>query len=117
MNYLIYWYNQNHQRGVEISALAFERSLSVEEATRQLLKVQDKLKVPYTILQAGSTAEDKPMDKLKGLKNFISFPTTIFLDKNHHVVKVHAGFSGPSTGEYYKLWIKEFNDNIDGLLK
>lgn len=117
MNYLIYWYNQNYKRGVEIIALAFERSLSAEEATRQLLKVQKKLNVPYTILQAGSTAEDKPVEKLVGIKNFISFPTTIFLDKSHKVVKVHAGFNGPSTGEYYKNWIKEFNDTVEGLLK
>jgi thiol-disulfide isomerase/thioredoxin len=117
MNYFIYWYNQNHNRGVEIIALAFERSLSIEGATRQLQKLQKKLQVPYTLLQAGSTAEDKPADKLIGLKNFISFPTTIFLDKDHKVVKVHAGFSGPSTGDYYKLWIKDFNDTIDGLLK
>lgn len=117
MNYLIPWYNKNSKRGVEIIALAFERSLSPEEATRQLLKVQKKMKVPYTILQAGSTAEDKPMDKISGLKNFISFPTTIFLDKNHKVVKVHAGFSGPSTGEFFETWKKEFNQTVNGLLK
>jgi thiol-disulfide isomerase/thioredoxin len=117
MNFLIPWYKQNNKRGVEIVALAFERSLSVEEATRQLLKVQKKLNVPYVILQAGSTAEDKPSDKLPGLKNFISFPTTIFLNKKHEVVKVHAGFNGPSTGEYFKKWKVEFNQTIDTLVK
>jgi thiol-disulfide isomerase/thioredoxin len=117
MNFLIPWYNKNNKRGVEIIALAFERSLSPEEATRQLLKVQKKMKVPYTILQAGSTAEDKPMDKIIGLTNFISFPTTIFLDKKHKVVKVHAGFSGPSTGEFFETWKKEFNQTVNGLLK
>lgn len=117
MNYLIPWYHENAKRGVEIVALAFERSLSVEEATKQLLKVQKKLKIPYAILQAGSTAEDKPVDKLPGLKNFISFPTTIFLNKKHEVVKVHAGFSGPSTGEFYRKWKSEFNQTINQLIK
>ena len=117
MNYLIPWYHQNSQRGVEIIALAFERSLSVEEATRQLLKVQKKMKVPYTILQVGSTVEDKPMDKIIGLTNFISFPTTIFLDKQHKIVKVHAGFAGPSTGIFFKTWQNEFNQTINQLLK
>jgi thiol-disulfide isomerase/thioredoxin len=117
LNYLIPWYKSNARRGVEVIALAFERSLNVEEATRQLLKVQKKLNVPYTILQAGSTAEEKPMDKLPGLKNFISFPTTIFLNKKHQVVKVHAGFSGPSTGAYYEKWKAEFNQTINELLK
>ena len=117
MNFLIPWYKNNHKRGVEIIALAFERSLSPEEANKQLLKVQKKMQVPYTLLQAGSTAEDKPMDKILGLKNFISFPTTIFLDKKHKVVKVHAGFSGPSTGEFFETWKKEFNQTVNGLLK
>jgi len=117
MNYLIPWYNKNNKRGIEIVALAFERSLSIEEATRQLLKVQKKLNVPYVILQAGSTAEDKPSDKLPGLTNFISFPTTIFLNKKHEVVKVHAGFNGPSTGEYFEKWKVEFNQTIDALVK
>jgi hypothetical protein len=117
MNFLIPWYLKNAKRGVEIIALAFERSLSIEEATRQLLKVQKKLNVPYLILQAGSTSEDIPADKLPGLKNFISFPTTIFLNRKHEVVKVHAGFSGPSTGEYFEKWKEEFNQTVNQLLK
>jgi thiol-disulfide isomerase/thioredoxin len=117
MNYLIPWYHENAKRGVEIIALAFERSLSVDHARKQLLKVQKKFKVPYLILQAGSTAQDKPSDALPGLKNFISFPTTLFLNKNHQVVKVHAGFSGPSTGEFFESWKTEFNHIVDEILK
>lgn len=117
MNYLIPWYNQNAKRGIEIVALSFERSLSIDEARIQLIKVQKKLNVPYPLLLAGSTSEDKPMDKIDGLKNFISFPTTIFLNKKHEVVKVHAGFTGPSTGEFFEKWKIEFNHTVDELLK
>lgn len=117
MNYLIPWYNENHKRGIEIVALAFERSLSPDAAKIQLLKVQNKLKVPYPLLLAGSTSEDKPADKIQGLKNFISFPTTIFLNRKHEVVKVHAGFNGPSTGEFFETWKKEFNQTVNELLK
>lgn len=117
MKYLIPWYTENNKRGIEIVALAFERSLSQDAAKIQLLKVQNKLKVPYPILLAGSTSEDKPADKIQGLKNFISFPTTIFLNRKHEVVKVHAGFNGPSTGEFFETWKKEFNQTIDELLK
>jgi thiol-disulfide isomerase/thioredoxin len=117
MNYLISWYNENKKRGIEIIALAFERSLSEADAKRQLLMVQKKSKVPYTILLAGATAADKPMEKIPGLTNFISFPTTVFLNRKHEVLKVHAGFSGPSTGEFFEQWKKEFNENVDQLLK
>ncbi|HXH74134.1 MAG TPA: TlpA disulfide reductase family protein, partial [Bacteriovoracaceae bacterium] len=117
MNFLIPWYNQNQKRGVEIIALAFERSVDPTEAKKQLIKVSTKKKVPYPLLIGGSTSEDKPKDKISGLKNFISFPTTVFLNKRHEVVKVHAGFTGPSTGEYFIQWKNEFNQTINGLLK
>lgn len=117
MNFLIPWYKENSKRGIEIVALAFERSVDDIEAKRQLTKTQRKNEIPYTVLIAGYTSDDKPMDKIKGLKNFISFPTTVFLNKNHEVVKVHAGFTGPSTGEFYENWKKEFNETVNGLLK
>lgn len=117
MNYLIPWYNQNKSRGVEIIALAFERSLDKKKASKQLLKTQKKYEIPYTILLAGSTSEDKPQEKIKGLKNFIAFPTTVFLNKKHQVIKIHAGFSGPGTGEFFELWKIEFNQNVDEALR
>lgn len=117
MKYLIPWYEKNKKRGVEIVALAFERSLSEADAKRQLKKVVKKQKIPYPVLLAGSTSADKPMDKIPGLKNFISFPTTIFLNRKHEVVKVHAGFSGPGTGEYFETWKKEFENLVTEITK
>ncbi len=116
-NFLIPWYKANRKRGVEIVALAFERALDPEGAKIQLKKVKQKKNIPYTILIAGTTAEDKPKDKIQGLTNFISFPTTVFLNRKHEVVKVHAGFSGPSTGEYFEKWKSEFDQTVNGLLK
>lgn len=116
-NYLIPWYKENKNRGIEIIALAFERSLGPKEAKVQLLKTQKKMKIPYPILIAGSTSQDKPAEKIPGIKNFISFPTTVFLNKAHEVVKVHAGFTGPSTGEFFEKWKTEFNQTVDELLK
>jgi thiol-disulfide isomerase/thioredoxin len=117
MNYLVPWYNENSKRGIEIIALAFERSLSHDDAQYQLAKTIAKFQIPYTVLIAGATAEDKPAQKLPMIKNFISFPTTIFLNRNHEVVKVHAGFSGPSTGSYYEEWKQDFKHLTDELLK
>ncbi len=117
MNYLIPWYKENKKRGVEIVALSFERSLDFNEARKQLIRLKNKKNVPYPLLLAGATSEDKPMNKLPGLKNFISFPTTIFLNKKHEVVKIHAGFSGPSTGDFFEKWKTEFDENVNIILK
>ena len=117
MNFLIPWYKNNKQRGIELVALAFERSVGDKEAKIQLKKTVQKKRIPYPLLVAGTTASDKPMDKIQGLKNFISFPTTVFLNKKHEVVKVHAGFTGPSTGEFYEKWKSEFAQTVSELLK
>lgn len=117
MNYLIPWYNKNHSRNIEIIALAFERSLTLKDSKIQLLKIQKKKNLPYTLLLAGATSSDRPQDKLPGLKNFISFPTTIFLNKKHQVVKVHAGFTGPGTGDFFEKWKIEFEQTVTEILE
>ncbi|MES2529006.1 MAG: TlpA disulfide reductase family protein [Bdellovibrionota bacterium] len=117
MNYLVPWFKENKKRGIELIALSFERSLDQANARMQLTKTAKKLDMDFPVLLAGSTSEDKPMDKIPGLKNFISFPTTVYLNKKHEVVKIHAGFTGPSTGKFYEEWKKEFNHDVDELLK
>jgi thiol-disulfide isomerase/thioredoxin len=117
MNFLIPWYKENQKRGVEIVALAFERSFTEDDAKRQLIRFQKKKSLPYPLLLAGATSDVKPVDKLPGIKNFQAFPTTIFLNKKHEVVKVHTGFTGPGTGAFYETYKKEFNDLINSLLK
>ncbi len=48
---------------------------------------------------------------------FRAFPTTIFIDKRGKVDKIHAGYDGPATGEHYEVFKKEFDEEIDRLLK
>lgn len=117
MNYLIPWYKKNSNKKIEIIALAFERSLSPELAKVQLKKVQKKFNIPYPLLVAGHTSSDTPEGRIKGLKNFASFPTTIFLNKKHQVVKIHSGFTGPGTGEFYENWVKDFNEQAKKLIE
>lgn len=54
---------------------------------------------------------------LPALQNFISFPTTIFIDRTGRLSKIYTGFSGPATGEHYEHFIKAFNEEVDKLLK
>ena len=57
------------------------------------------------------------LESLPQLDKFLSFPTTIFVDRTGKVQKIHTGFSGPATGKHYETFIKEFNDEVDALLK
>ena len=50
------------------------------------------------------------------LNHVLSYPTTIFIDKTGKVNKIHTGFTGPATGDLYKLFVEDFNNTIDKLL-
>ena len=99
---------------IEILALSFERATTLEMAKRNVVKSIDTYQIPYEFLIAGIDAHTKPEDILP-ITNFISFPTTIFLDKNHKIIKIHAGFSGPATGEEFDKFRKFFSETVEKL--
>jgi len=78
------------------------------------LKLKNEIGINYPILlaQYGSSDKVKALEKFPMLNNIISYPTTIFLDKNKEVIKIHTGFNGPATGEKYIEFINEFNSTI-----
>ncbi len=117
LQFLAPWYRENAKRGIEVVAVSFERAPSPEEARRHLNMVAKKRQIPYPVLLAGTSRDDKPEAKLPGLKGFASFPTTIFLDRGHKVVKVHSGFNGPGTGLYYEEFKKLFHETVEKLLR
>lgn len=116
LSFLAPWYEKNKSRGVKVVALSFEYALTPEDARKHLAMVVKKRAIPYPVLLAGTSKDDSPANKLPGIKNFISFPTTIFLDKKHRVFKVHAGFNGPGTGLYYDEFKTMFEKTISELI-
>jgi hypothetical protein len=50
------------------------------------------------------------------LDKVLAFPTTIFIDRQGKVRRIHTGFSGPGTGKYYQEFVEEFNQFTDKLL-
>ncbi|KAA9339139.1 TlpA family protein disulfide reductase [Hymenobacter busanensis] len=115
-NFLAPWYEQNKQRGVEIIGLGYERSSDYAVAAPKLRKMRERMNIGYDVAVAGVSNKDSVSASLPQLKGFQAFPTTIFLDKKGVVRKVHTGFSGPGTGQYYEQEKAEFNKTIDQLL-
>ena len=106
--------NENDLKGIEFVALAFEYAKTKERALKSILKLKNELKINYPILlaQYGSSDKEKALEKFPMLNNIISYPTTIFLDRNKEVIKIHTGFNGPATGEKYIEFKKEFDRTI-----
>ncbi|HEY3390036.1 MAG TPA: TlpA disulfide reductase family protein [Prolixibacteraceae bacterium] len=110
------WYKSNHQRGVEIIGLGFERKDDFEYAKKSLSNLKTRLGIPYEILFAGKSSTEAASKALPALNGISAFPTTIFIDKKGNVRKVHTGFNGPATGKFYAEFKTDFNGLIDQLL-
>ena len=114
--FLSSWYKTNHQRGVEIIGLGFERKDDFESAKKSLSSLKNRLGIDYEILFAGKSGTDNASKALPAINGISAFPTTIFIDKKGKVRKVHTGFNGPATGKFYEDFKAEFNALIDGLV-
>jgi thiol-disulfide isomerase/thioredoxin len=117
--YLSDYYNRNKQRGVEVVALAYEYSTNWERSVNSLKKFQRRFNVQYPILNTEVSVRDslrteKTLPQVTGIK---FFPSSIILDKKGKIRKLDTGFNGPATGSHYIAYKKEFEEEIDKLLK
>ncbi len=115
--YLAKIYSEFKSQGLEIIALAFEKTNDFEKAKAQVDRLVKKFNIDYTVLLTLQTGKDKASESLSFLNKVSAFPTTIFLNKEHKVVKVHTGFSGPATGKDYEQFKKSTEALIKNLLK
>ena len=77
--------------------------------------MKSRFNIDYDFLFAGPSDKEFASESLPMLNRIISFPTLIFLDKDHNVKAIHTGFSGPGTGKYYEQFKLEFEKQIESL--
>lgn len=114
--FLVPWYNQNKNRGVEILGLAYERKDDFAYASDRVKKMVAKWNIPYDFVIAGTNDKDKAGETLPALNRVVAFPTTIFIGKDGKVKHIHTGFEGPGTGIYHQQFIERFNQIVNELL-
>jgi thiol-disulfide isomerase/thioredoxin len=112
---LVELYNRYHKDGLEIVSLSYEYTDDAARNARQIEIFRKKYDVPYPILIAGTT--DDVEKTLPQLVNFGAFPTTIFIGRDGRVSKIHAGYTGPATGERFPQVQKELDQIVRDLVK
>ena len=111
------YYQKYHPKGVEVVGLAYERTTDFAQSKKALQQLKTHFNIPYPILITGYTpSHGDPQKSLPMLADFKGFPTTIIIDKQGNVRKIHTGFSGPGTGDYYTRFVSEFDKLTDDLL-
>ena len=116
-NFLAPWYEKNKARGVEVIGLGYERSGDYKVSAAKLRNMRERFNIGYDVAFAGVSNKDSVARSLPQLAKFLAFPTTIFLDKKGNVRKIHTGFAGPGTGQYYQEEIAGFEREVNKLLK
>jgi peroxiredoxin len=110
------WYDKNKHRDIAILGLAYERKDDFSYASQRVKKMMARTGVNYDILIAGTNDKAKASATLPELNEVYAFPSTIFIGRDGKVKKIHTGFSGPGTGEYYEQFVEEFNETVNRLL-
>ncbi|MDG1476172.1 MAG: TlpA disulfide reductase family protein [Vicingaceae bacterium] len=113
--YLAELHNNNNEKGLEVVALAFDRS---EKATiiEKLKKIKSHFGANYDFLVAGTSDKKEAVKALPMLNHIMSYPTSIFIDRKGNIRKIRTGFYGPGTGDYYNRYIEKTNDFVAKLL-
>ena len=115
--FFVEWMKKNTGKDVAILGLAYEAKDDFKYAVSRISKMKKRLGIDYPIAIAGTKDKKEALKTLPMLNSISSFPTTIILDKNKKVRKIHTGFSGPGTGKYYEKFVDDFQAFINSLLK
>ncbi len=109
-------YARYRGQGLEVVALTCEYTDDIERSRRLVAQFVARHGVNYPILFAGSTKTAGASGPRMQLDGFAGYPTTLFLDRSHRIVRVHSGFDGPATGERYAQLKKEIDETVKKLL-
>ena len=104
-------------RGLEIVSLSFEYTDDVVRNRRQVKRFIERFGTRHPILLAGTTKDAPASQAILPLRGWEGYPTTLFLDRRHRIVKIHSGFDGPATGERFAKLKKEIEGAVEMLLR
>lgn len=117
VNYYSELYDRFNEEGLEIIAVGFETPKTLDKKKQSVRKLINHFDAKYDFAIGGKASKDTALARFPILNKVVSFPTTIFVDRQGNIAKVHTGFYGPGTGIYYQNYTREVETLISNLLK
>ena len=107
-------YYREFEGAIDVYGLSYEYSGTLEKATAAVQKMERDLGTSFPMVIA---TYDPKQDRnaVLPLEQIRSYPTSIMLDHEGYVVKIHTGFYGPSTKEY-EAYVKETREELEALV-
>lgn len=99
-----------------IIALDFELSTDTSKAFTNIERMVEYYQMPYQTLFAGRAGKKTASAALPQLNHIMSYPTTIFLNKDHQVKRIYTGFNGPATGIVFEKLTASFEETIRAII-
>ncbi len=115
--FLAPFYEKYKSQGLEIVALAFERTDDFAKAVSNVNRTKAKFNVNYDFLITMKTGAEQASEALPMLNKVMAFPTTIYIDKKGVVRKIYTGFNGPATGDEYTRFVEQTTLFVEKMLK
>lgn len=115
-NFLKKMYEKYHDKGLEIISIGYEMPNTFEGQSQKIQLLKDRHNLNFKFLVGGKANKDLVSKHFWMLNSISSYPTSIFIDREGNVNKIHTGFNGPGTGEIYNTFVKETDALIYKLL-
>lgn len=109
-------YEKYKKQGLEVIALAFERTPDFAKSVVNVSKAKNRFQANYEFLITGKTGSAQAGEVFPMLSKISAFPTTIYLDRSGKIRKVYTGYYGPATGEYHTRYVNQTTHFIESLL-
>lgn len=106
------WVEANPGSELQVLGIGFERYRDEAKSTAALNRYAERLELPYPLLFGGYYEKKEAATHLPFLSDIIAYPTMIFLDKQHKIVRIHTGFDGPATSKYL-----DFTNEFDNFVR
>lgn len=115
--FLAPFYEKYKAQGLEVIALAFERTDDFAKAVSNVERSKKRFNANYDFLITMKTGKDQASEALPMLNSVMAFPTTIYIDKKGVVRKIYTGFNGPATGDAHTKFVEQTILFVEKLLK
>ena len=107
-------YYREFEGAIDVFGLSYEYSGTLEKATAAVQKMERDLGTSFPMVIATFNS-DQDRNAILPLQRIRSYPTSIMLDHEGNVVKIHTGFYGPSTREY-EGYVKHTREELKALV-